>query len=83
MSLSLISEVWEALRQHIQLADKGDAADTLVNLLVDNGFDVDEIKENFRGDKEIASALSYFAEKEEYEDSDWEDNYTEDDDDEW
>ena len=55
MSLSLISEVWDALRQHIQLADKGDAADTLVNLLVDNGFDVDEIKENFRGDKEIAA----------------------------
>ena len=57
MSLNLISEVWDALRQHIQLADKSDAADTLVNLLVDNGFDADEIKESFRGDKDIASAL--------------------------
>jgi len=81
MSLNLISEVWDALRQHIQLADKSDAADTLVNLLVDNGFDADEIKESFRGDKDIASALLYYSEQEEcydsnsdYEDDDYEDD---------
>ena len=81
MSLSLVSEVWEALRQHIQLADKVDAADTLVNLLIDQGYDADEIKENFRGDKDIANALVYFSEQEEYEE-DWEDEDTSDDD-EW
>lgn len=81
MSLTLISEAWEALRQHIQLADKSDAADSLVNLLIDHGYDVDEIKENFRGDKDIANALIYFSEQEEYEE-DWEDEETSDDD-EW
>jgi hypothetical protein len=81
MSLTLISEAWEALRQHIQLADKSDAADSLVNLLIDHGYDVDEIKENFRGDKDIANALVYFSEQEEYEE-DWEDEETSDDD-EW
>jgi hypothetical protein len=81
MSLTLISEAWEALRQHIQLADKSDAADSLVNLLIDHGYDVDEIKENFRGDKDIANALVYFSEQEEYEE-DWEDEDTSDDD-EW
>ena len=80
MSLSLVSEVWDALRQHIQLADKVDAADTLVNLLIDQGYDADEIKENFRGDKEISNALSYFSQEEEYEDYD-EEEYDEDD--EW
>ena len=79
MSLTLISEAWEALRQHIQLADKSDAADSLVNLLIDHGYDVDEIKENFRGDKDIANALVYFSEQEEYEE-DWEDEDTSDDD---
>jgi hypothetical protein len=79
MSLNLIAEVWDALRQHIQLADKVDAADTLVNLLIDSGYDADEIKENFRGDKEIANALSYFSqeENEEFDDEDYAD------DDEW
>lgn len=81
MSLTLISEAWEALRQHIQLADKSDAADSLVNLLIDHGYDVDEIKENFRGDKDIANALVYFSEQEEYEE-DFEDEDTSDDD-EW
>jgi len=79
MSLNLIAEVWDALRQHIQLADKGDAADTLVNLLIDNDYDAEEIKEAFRGDKEIVSALSYFTteqiDEEDYED--WEEDQEE------
>jgi len=81
MSLTLISEAWDALRQHIQMADKSDAADTLVNLLIDNGYDVDEIKENFRGDKDIANALVYFSEQDDYIEDYEDDNLT--DDDEW
>ena len=81
MSLTLISEAWDALRQHIQLADKSDAADTLVNLLIDNGYDVDEIKENFRGDKDIANALVYFSEQDDYTEDYEDDDLT--DDDEW
>jgi len=82
MSLSIVSEVWEALRQHIQMADKSDAADALVNLLIDNGFDADEIKENFRGDKDISTALSYFSENEDlYEDDEFDENGY--DEDEW
>lgn len=80
MSLSLVSEVWDALRQHIQLADKVDAADTLVNLLIDSGYDADEIKENFRGDKEIVNALSYFSQE---EDEEYDDDEDYEDDDEW
>jgi hypothetical protein len=79
MSLSLISEVWEALRQHIQVDHKSDAADTLVNLLVDSGFDPDEIKQDFRGDKDIANALLYYTEEEEID----EEYDEESDDDEW
>jgi len=81
MSLTLISEAWDALRQHIQMADKSDAADTLVNLLIDNGYDVDEIKENFRGDKDIANALVYFSEQDDYTEDYEDDDLT--DDDEW
>jgi len=81
MSLILISEAWDALRQHIQMADKSDAADSLVNLLIDHGYDVDEIKENFRGDKDIANALVYFSEQEQ---EDYEEDYEDEDlDDEW
>lgn len=80
MSLEMVAEVWDALRSHIDLNERKDAADTLVNLLVDSGFDSSEIKESFNGDKEINKALAYYREQndtEEYEEAD------ESDDDEW
>ena len=81
MKLDLIAEVWDALRDHIDLTDRSDAADTLVNLLIDNNYEVDDIKDTFK-DKDITTALKGYAEQhfqeEEYED------YEEDlDTDEW
>jgi len=83
MSLSVIAEVWDALRNHIDLHERADAAETLVNYMIDNNFEPDDIKESFRGDKEIATALKYYADQlndeedyEEYEDDgDNEDEY--------
>ena len=81
MSLDFVAEVWDALRSHIDFNERKDAADTLVNLLIENNYEADEIKDCFRGDKEIATALKYYAEQhdaEEYEE------YDEDEDqDEW
>jgi hypothetical protein len=77
----MASEVWDALRSHVDLSERKDAADTLVNLLIDAGYDADEIKESFRGDKDIGNALKFFKEQndteEEYEEFD------EDEDEEW
>jgi hypothetical protein len=72
MSLDFISEVWDALRNHIDLNDRKDAADVLINLLIDNDYEAEDIKEAFRSDKELLSALKdYVLEhdtEEEYED---------------
>ena len=77
MSLDFVAEVWGALRNHIDSNERKDAADTLVNFLIDSGYDADEIKDSFRGDKEIGKALVYYREQheteEEYEDDDDED----------
>lgn len=81
MSLDIVTEVWDALRSHIDILERKDAADTLVNLLVDSGFDADEIKESFRGDKDIGNALKYYLEQNEVEEE--YEEYEEDDDDEW
>lgn len=82
MNLNFVAEVWDALRSHIDFNERKDAADTLINLLIENNYETDEIKDCFRGDKEIAGALKYYAEQhdveEEYEDED-EDEYQ----DEW
>ena len=82
MSLSIITEVWDALRDYIDMNERDEAADTLVNYLMDNNYEVDEIKDAFK-DKDITKALKGYAEQhfqeEEYEeydeesdeDSDW------------
>ena len=75
MSLDTIAEVWEALREHIDLSERNDAADTLVNFLIDNNYEIEEIKDAFK-DKDITKALKGYAEEhfpdedEEFEDDD-------------
>lgn len=78
MNLNLICEVWDAMRSHIDLNERKEAADTLVNLLVDNNFEFDEIKEAFRGEKEILTALKTYVDHHETDDEE----YCEEDDDE-
>ena len=39
MNLGTVSEVWEILREHIDLNDRMDAADSLVTYLIENNFE--------------------------------------------
>ncbi len=82
MSLDFVAEVWEVLASHIDLNDRTAAADSLISLLIDNDYEAGDIKEAFRGDKAVISALKEYTDQfeEEYEEYD-DDN--ESDDDEW
>ena len=72
MKLDFLAEVWEVLRSNIDINDRSDAADSLINLLIENNYDIDEIKDSFKGDKDISVALKYYASQhdteEEYDD---------------
>jgi hypothetical protein len=81
MNLNFVAEVWDALRTHIDFNDRSDAADTLINLLIDNNYETDEIKDSFRSDKEVLKALKGYAEQHDVED-DYEDD-EDDDHEEW
>ena len=81
MSLDFTAEVWDALRTHIDLNDRSDAADPLVNLLIDNNYESDDIKEAFRGDKEVLTALKGYIE--EHDTEDYEEFEDEDQDEDW
>ena len=83
MSIELISDVWGVLRDHIDLHDRKEAADGLVNLLVENDYGATEIKAAFRGDKDISTALKFYAEQQDPESDDPEDEHEESDGDEW
>jgi len=73
--LSFVAEVWDTLRTHIDLNDRDDAADSLITLLIENNYEPDDIKDAFRGDKDIGIALKYYADQ-----HDVEEDYDEEDD---
>jgi hypothetical protein len=84
MNLNFIREIYDALRTHIDFNEHKDAADTLVNLLIDNNFEVEEIKESFHGEKDVLLALKYYqAEHDSYQDDDEDHEEYYQDEDEW
>ena len=81
MNLDFVAEVWDALRTHIDFNDRSDAADTLINLLIDNNYETDDIKDAFKGDKEMLKALKCYAEQHDEIDEDYEEE--DEDQDDW
>jgi hypothetical protein len=88
MSITVIAEVWKALKHEIDDANLDDAAETLVNVLIDNDYETAEIKGAFRGESEVLGAIrdynSQHEDEEEYEEEEADQEYDEDyDDDEY
>ena len=81
MSLNLVAEVWEALQTHIDFNERTDAADTLVTYLIENNYEVDDIKDAFN-DKVINKALKGYAE-EHFQEDDYEEYEEDTDEDDW
>ena len=82
MSLNFVAEVWDALRSHIDFNDRTDAADSLVNLLIDNNYEAEDIKDAFKGDKEMLTALKENLAHQDTEES-YEDYEEDDQDEDW
>jgi hypothetical protein len=87
MSETIASEIWGELKRFVNTVDRAEAAETVVQILMDNDSDVDDIRDAFKGDTDIKRALTayldndkdYAAEdeeddeyEEEEEDEDWE-----------
>jgi hypothetical protein len=77
MSIELSSEIWNELKRYINTVDRQEAADVLVSVLVDNDVAPDDIRNVYKGDKEVKAALAAYIkdlddepEEEEYDDDD-------------
>ena len=82
MSLHLINEIWKTLKPSIETGDTGEAAELLVNYLVEEDYSTHEIKNTFRGDKDIKEALDFYLETPEdglYHDYEDDEDYYDDD----
>jgi hypothetical protein len=82
MSVELNKEIWDELKRYINTVDRNDAAETLVNVLIENDVAADEIKETFKSDSDVKRALAHYLKDQEEEEED-DDSWEEEDDDEY
>jgi hypothetical protein len=88
MSEAIASEIWGELKRFVNTVDRDEAAETVIQILMDNDSDVEDIRTAFKGDSDIKRALTAYLdndkdyaaedeedeseEEEEEEDEDWE-----------
>lgn len=84
MDEQFASVIWDELKRYINTVDRREAADALINILIDNDCDAEDIKDAFAGDRDIKNALANYInsdveeveeEEEDFEEDleDWED----------
>ena len=73
MAVDVAHDLWQELKRYISTPDREDAADTLVNVLIDNDYDAEQIRATFKGDTDIKRALQSYLDDHEEEDLDEED----------
>lgn len=84
MSVDLSKEIWDELKRYVNPQDRAEAAETLVNVLIDNDVDADEIKETFKSDSEVKRALaSYLKDHADHDDDDDDDEDYDDEDEDY
>jgi hypothetical protein len=86
MSLELVTEIWAAMKPLFVMSDRPEAAETFVNVLIDNDFDPRDLKRAFKKDGNIINALGLHddvsdVEEEEDDEEDGYEDYDDDDED--
>jgi hypothetical protein len=78
MSVDVAYDIWTEFRRFLSTPDRAEAADALINVLIDNDYDAEDIRSAFKGDADVKRALqSYLDDAEEDAEEDTED-YDED-----
>ena len=63
MDLALANTIWEELKRYINKVERSEAAENIVSILVDNDYDPEDIRDEFKGDADIRHALSSYLEQ--------------------
>jgi hypothetical protein len=83
MSEAIASEIWGELKRFVNTVDRDEAAETVIQILMDNDSDVEDIRVAFKGDTDIKRALTaYLDNDKDYAAEDEEDEYEEEEEDE-
>jgi hypothetical protein len=85
MSEAIASEIWGELKRFVNTVDRAEAAETVIQILMDNDSDVEDIRAAFKGDSDIKRALTAYLDndKDYAEEEDEEDEFEEEEDEDW
>jgi hypothetical protein len=81
MSIQLAADIWGLVREAIPYDDRSQLADSLVDLLLNDGYDLDDITYAFDGDPDVQDVIKYHADDGDYDDIS--DDIDDIDDDQW
>ena len=82
MSEAIASDIWGELKRFVNTVDRAEAAETVIQILMDNDSDVEDIRAAFKGDSDIKRALTaYLDNDKDYAAEDEEDEYEEEEED--
>jgi hypothetical protein len=59
MSVELTHDLWQELKRYISVVDRDEAADIVVNILIDNDYDITDIRQAFKSDSDVKRALQH------------------------
>lgn len=81
MTEQLVAEIWGEIKRYINVVDRVEAAEQVVNIMVDNDIDINDIKSAFKGDSDIKRAVTDYMdndradiEEEDFEEEDFEED---------
>ena len=84
MSSIVASEVWNELKRYVNTVDRGEAAETLVAVLIDHDEDVEDIRDAFKHDSDVKRALTAYLDNDKsYDDEEEIDEDIDEDDSNW
>lgn len=85
MSEHIAAEIWSELKRFVNTVDRAEAAEIVVQILMDNDSDVEDIRDAFKSDSDIKRALTSYLDNdndysEDEEEEEIDEDYDEDDD---
>jgi hypothetical protein len=78
MSVDVAYDIWTEFRRFLSTPDRAEAADALVNVLIDNDYDAEDIRAAFKGDADVKRALQSYLDDAEPDTEEDSEDYDED-----
>ena len=78
MSVDVAYDIWTELRRFLSTPDRAEAADSLVNVLIDNDYDAEDIRTAFKGDNDVKKSLQSYIDDVDQDSEEESDDYDED-----